>query len=1322
MRQARTLAIVLLCAVGVTGQTNRGGISGTVTDTAGAVVPGATVTITNLGTNQTLKLTTSPGGAYSATSLEPVTYRITVEAAGFRRAAVESVKVDTATTAAVNVTLEPGAAQSQITVTAEAPLLNTESGTVSQTVSEREIQDIPLLNRSVLDLAVTLPNVSGDVGSENPGVTAGAPVPGFNLSLDGGRPGSTAILADGVNNTGVGIARAVVTFSPETVQEFTVQTSAYSAQYGMTGGGIINATTKSGTNQVNGTALWYQRNPALNAAPFTTSSTNRPPSLLRENQFHFSVGGPVVLPKIYNGHDRTFFFFAVEPRYREDFLITDTLLPTDAMRGGDFSGLARVSNGWAPADVVAKFGIAVTGPSTIYQQYTLVGNQLKPIALASGQLYQPFPGNVIPQNMMDPTALKALQFMPHAGAYFIDGSGLLSNYVVNRFVHENEVRYTTRVDHKISNDDQLSFRYTLVPVVGATGFASDINGNTASYSHSQQALITETHLFSPTLINEARINYTRGTFSNDFTPQFSIKGGQNLATELGLPSLTSGGMPLFEFLDGPNAFANIGSSGSTNNYNVEERYNASDLVYWNRGTMSWKFGAEVSHELLNVIPFFGASGGRWDFRVIQTSNNRSTQGPAGGNSFASYLMGVSNLALIRPVLIPYYYRWNSGDAFAQNDWKVRPNLTLNLGLRYSLQLPRTEKNNLQGAFVPELAKQFPLAQPITLVTGQVIDSALVPPFAYAGRGGRSKYLTPIEWTDFEPRIAFAWSPGMFGKLFGKLFGRQNSFVVRGGYGLSHVPLTGNNRLPNPDFGATNNVTTTTTGSSGTLDPTSALRLSSNPPLLKTITPGQALKIPADGLVYLNSLAIPGFALSKNTGVPYVQNWTISLSYELTRNTVVEAGYVGLKGSHLFLPLININPRDFNFVNTLESSGGTQNADTNVTDPLGRKDLLGNALSIPLGSLATQYLGFNHLYSFYNTSGSSIRHAVYVSFNRRMLRGLTFTANYTYGKSLDNASDASPDKNVLTSGTTQGGAVTFGAPLATDYSISAFDIKHTFNSTFIYDLPFGRGRKLLANAWKPLTMVAGNWTVSGVFRLQSGFPFLPTISDTNRLSADLTHTIRPDIVPGVPLVNPLWNRNCPIGNLCEPYVNPAAFMRPIKGQLGDAPRTLDIRGPMQQYFDMSFQKNLPIGEKRRVQLRVDLINAFNHPVFRVNSGNAGPDFMGLPTETAITGSEYDAWAAFAAGRPARSTPAGAALFAQIQQFVTGNRLSTGALPLDYFHIRLPQGFATTNPNAIDITTLNGYKLYRLRQTYSTSFGTLRELGLPRYIQFGIKINF
>jgi hypothetical protein len=214
MRPMQIIAVVLLLAVAAAGQTNRGGISGTVIDQNGAAIPGATVTITNSGTGQKQTVTTSEDGAFQVQSLDPVTYVITVEAQGFKTATVRSLKVDTATTATANIIMEPGAVGDQVTVVADAPLLNTESGTATSTITERQIQDIPLNNRSVLDLAVTAPNVTGDAGSEDPGVTGDQPVPGFNLNVNGGRSGSTAILADGVNNTGVGIARSVVSFTP----------------------------------------------------------------------------------------------------------------------------------------------------------------------------------------------------------------------------------------------------------------------------------------------------------------------------------------------------------------------------------------------------------------------------------------------------------------------------------------------------------------------------------------------------------------------------------------------------------------------------------------------------------------------------------------------------------------------------------------------------------------------------------------------------------------------------------------------------------------------------------------------------------------------------------------------------------------------------------------------------------------------------------------------------------------------------------------------------------------------------------------------------
>ncbi len=1344
MRLVKAVVFVVICSVAVFGQSNKGGINGTVFDPNGAAIPGATVVITDLGTQKSVSLTTSESGTYSASSLDPVSYSIRVEATGFKKALIEKVKVDTATIAAVNITLETGAVGETVTITSDAAIINTESATTTQTINERQIRDLPLNNRSVLDLAVTAPNVSGDAGSEDPGVTSDQPVPGFNLNVNGGRAGTTAILADGVNNTGVGIARAVVSFTPETVQEFTVQTSAYSAEFGQTGGGVINATTKSGTNDFNGVALWYHRNPKTNALPYRIGTGPRPANNLRYNQVSFTVGGPVYLPafgeggpKLYDGHNKTFFFFAYEPRWRRDFLAQPTLLPTAAERGGDFSGLVRTSSGWVPQAIAQRFNLISVGTANIFQQFNLVNNRLVPLAQTctvnnvTTATYCQYPGNRIPASMIDPKALEILKFMPTPGDYFIDDSGLVRNYIVQRFVRQDETRYTLRLDHNFTSNDRLNFRFTKTPAVGIRGFGSDVNGNSGVYSDAKQFLVAYNKLISPTLVNDLRLNYTRGVFSEDFSPEFSIQGGRNLATELGLGSLTSGGLPLFTISgdgNGYNAFADIGSSGSTNNFNVEERFNINDIVYWTRGSRTWKFGVDLSYARLNVIPFFGASGGRWEFRVVNTSDNRGTGLGNGGNTLASLLLGVPNVVQVRPLLLNYDYRWKSAAAFVQQDWKVRPNLTLNLGLRYQLQYPRTEKHDLQGAFRPDLAQTVTLtdAQRRATATGMGIAAnapipstvptqVLIPPFAFAGRGGRSRYITPVDYLGFEPRFGFAWSPKMF------KWAEERGLVIRGGYGMSHATLTGNNRLPNPDFGAFTGVGTTATGSAlnSTPDSTQPVRLTGNQPRISGGSIDATLGTDSNGLVFLNSLGTPGFVIdpegSKN--IPTSQNWNLSMQFEPWKDTAVEVAYVGNKGTHLYMPLVNINPKDIDFVESLEAQN--LNPETAFNDPLGRRNLLGAVVTIQRNSVTSPFFGFNNLFRFLDPSANSIRHAGYIDVRRRVSRGLTFTANYTYAKSIDDASDASPDVRTLTTPTNLGQQVSYGLPRSSDRAISTFDIKHNFSSTFVYDLPFGKGRSFLSGAPGIVDSAIGGWTISGLIRLQGGQPYIPIITDTNRLGG-VNRSIRLDLVPGVPLKNPRYSENCSVGNTCEPFINPAAFMRPAKGSLGTAPRTLDIRAPMQEYFDFSVQKSFPFpfgrDSHRRINFRVDFINAFNHPNFRyTNTGNTPPAFGQLPNEGLLAQGDINTWNSFASGR--------SATLAQVNNLIINSRLPSGALPLDYFHIQIPEGFATTNPNAFDITTLQGVKLYRLRQIYDTNFGALNAaFSQPRYVQFGIRVFF
>lgn len=583
-------------------QTNKGRLAGTVFDSQGAVVPGATVQVKSIGTGEETRLVTSESGSFSAPLLDPVEYRLTVQATGFKKYIVEKVKVDTAAVATVDVILQPGEVTTEVTVQAEPTLLNVDSGTLGQTITERQISEMPLNNRSVLDLVLTAGNVTGVAGTEDPELAADIPVPGFNVNINGGRAGTSSILADGANNTGIGLGRAVVTFSPDTVQEFTVQTSNFSAEFGQTGGGVVNMTTKSGTNDYKGLFYWYHRNPALNAAPFTTNANNRPESNRRQHQFGLTYAGRVQLPKIpfvpfsYDGRDKTFFFVAYEPRYYYDGIQTVRLLPTPAMRQGDFSNTARVNGGLVPREVAERFGLQnQIADATVYNQWNILNNNQweRLPAPAAGQTYPVFPDNKIPANMLDPTSQEILKYLPMGSDYFLS-DGNIFNYNGEDFIKNRENRFTLKLDHHLTALNRLSGRYTQVPIRGDRGRTpfevgrDEVNSGGTDYSWSKQFLVVDTHTFSPSVVNELRLNYTFGRFTKNFPPMFDANTGRNLGRELGLPSLTNGGMPDFN-----TGMGNVGWSLSQQNENAEHGYGINNSISWVRGRTTMKFGVDL---------------------------------------------------------------------------------------------------------------------------------------------------------------------------------------------------------------------------------------------------------------------------------------------------------------------------------------------------------------------------------------------------------------------------------------------------------------------------------------------------------------------------------------------------------------------------------------------------------------------------------------------------------------------------------------------------------------------------------------------------------
>jgi hypothetical protein len=1400
-RLAWIWSVLILLAISVQilqAQTNRGGISGTVTDPNGGGIPGAKVTVTNAGTNQATTLTTSDEGNFNAAQLEPVLYNISVEAAGFKKTVINNVKVDTSTVSTVTIKLELGTIENTVTITADDITINAENGTVGQTITERQVTDIPLNERNVLNLLPTLPNISGEVGSDIAYATnedpPNVPAPGSGLSVGGGRPGQTNFLADGVSNTGASTGRAMTSFTPDTVQELNVQTSAFSAEYGQSLGGIVNITTKSGTNKFHGTAYYFKKDPRWAANPYSIISNPalRPVARTRQTEYGFTVGGPIYLPSfgeggptIYNGKDRSFFFFAYEPRQTIDTATQYFLFPTANMRAGNFSNTVLING--LPVDrtqlnalVASGVPAPVTTDSTIYQQFVLSGNQLIrcPFPGASTTVYPtpvpgcpgiigtgatatftPFAGNILPSSFFDPVAVDLLKYVPlPTSDLFVAPNGSIANWAGNRSAVSDDNRFQFRLDHQITANNKIFGRYSHIPIqsnryvtvpAGEYEPLDQVNSLVADRQAVDQYLISDTHIFTSTLVNELRLGFTKGNFSRVNPPRWQTEG---FAQIYGLPSITEANLPTFVGLT--NGFP-IGNQRLTLLGNeVDSSYQISDTMTWIRGNQSWKFGVDLRQRRLKTEPIGRAAGGQYDFSSNAT-NSRGLAGGTqnGGNALAGFLMGVTSNYQYRPAVMAYYYQWGNYAAFVQNDWKVTPNLTLNLGLRYALNTPRTEKYDRQGNFMIDEAFDVTLtdAQRRTLATrygylttepigSDVPTSTKVVPFGFSGRGGRSRYLLPIDWNGWEPRFGFAYVPkwGFIENIFG-----EGKLVLRGGYGLTHSSLNGLGSAPSPDFvgNAAANVRSDQVPNSvanqqgtGQCNTSFTVRLSSNPPCINALSVDQIMgSIPQDGIVRDTNTLFrfgPTFIVSPNFKVPRSETWNLTAAWEIKRGTVLELSYTGNRGSNLFLSGRNLNAPPIERLNAILDRGNvpyTNIITSNVSDILGRTNVAGSAQNVLQFTQYGDYSGFNPLLELFDSSGYSIRHAGSAYLKSRLTKGLSITAAYTWAKSIDVGSDAGSTAAPNIFAARSEGYYRYGRPLEEDRAVSLFDVPHTFAATFVWDLPVGKGGHFFKNAGYFSNMLLGGWTLSGTARITSGYPFAAFYGGGNGFDIASSYNNRFDINPdpNISFYNPRYSESCPTGQTCEPYFNPAKFIFPAFGTLGNSPRSLgNIRGPVQEYFDLSLQKNFyPFGKdnSKRFQIRVDAINVLNHPNYLMNSTGGFNNFLAargtnpsaiVNYSSAITSAEYDAWVAADPTRAnlARSADGGAT-FNQVVALFNNNRRTNSAgqvinlLPDNFFSIPIPEGIATRTLNSFDIRTLEGFKQYRIKQVLNTQFGTL-----------------
>ena len=369
------------------------------------------------------------------------------------------------------------------------------------------------------------------------------------------------------------------------------------------------------------------------------------------------------------------------------------------MRRGDFSNAVTVTGGITTRDVAQRFGLQFQ-PLTIYNQYELVGNQLRRVTLPAGALFPEFPNNIIPGAMLDPMAQELMKYLPAAGEYFLDSDGALRNYADENFITNLEQRLTARGDHNVTRNNRLTGRYTQVPIRGDRGRSGfevgrdEVNTGGTDYSWSRQFLVTDTHIMS-------RVSRQRSAIQLHLRPVHAklparvrrVHGREPL--DRARPAEPDAGWAAGVH----HGRRHIGWSQSQQNENAEHTFSLADTVSVVRGRQTWKFGGEFLQQRLKTIPMFGASGGRYEFNRNTTLTNSALTNGTGGATFAQFLLGIYNQTTLRDSLIPYYYQWNSAAAFIQNDWQINPNFTLNLGLRYTLQLPRTNVTTSRARFV-----------------------------------------------------------------------------------------------------------------------------------------------------------------------------------------------------------------------------------------------------------------------------------------------------------------------------------------------------------------------------------------------------------------------------------------------------------------------------------------------------------------------------------------------------------------------------------------------------------------------------------------------
>jgi hypothetical protein len=1117
----RTILMALLLVAPAGAQEFRATVTGRVTDPSGAPVPAVQIRATNIETNVSTETISTETGDYSLPFLQPGSYRIEAEGTGFKKFVRDGVTLRVADRLAIPVTLELGPVSESVTVTGDAPLLETTNGSSGEVISGQMLVDMPLNGRNAYMLVGMVPGA----------LPTGRGTPAFferttsnnstsALSISGGAEGFNEVTLDGVSMTG---GNNKVTYIPSTdaTQQFKVQTNAFDAELGRFVGGLVNATTKAGTNQWHGALFEFHRNSALNARDFF--ATEKP--AFQYNQFGLSIGGPVRVPKAYNGHNRTFFFFNYEGSREGVARSWVSTVPTDLQRKGDFSQTYTRLTNREPAAI------------TIYDPQTT--------RTVSGALRRdPFPGNVIPANRFDPVALQLLAFYPLPNAV----SDPITNVNNLRLAYKDPVYdngYVVRVDHHISSRHQIFGRYSWrhFYVGRQSEFKSMATGDSEDRYAPGVALDDTLTLNSTTVLN------FRYGFSRLKSQQRSDSLGYDVE-QLGFPAYLK---KLFVVQAIP-AISISGFTGFSQDNKLSENaqdthsVKASAAKQVGRHMLRAGFEGRLLRSNVNSVGSDAAGSYKFDTTYTRGPNpNASSQ--TAGNGMASFLLGggSSGSAAMNDstaVQMPYYA------LYLQNDLRMTSRLSVNLGVRNEWEGAQTERfnrfnrgfafdtpNPLEQAARANYA-QSPIAE-IPVDRFRVMGGLL-----FAGVNGQPRALSNFHFLNMGPRVGVAYA-----------IGRKT--VIRGGYGIF--------------YGATTSLATTSVGF-GTSTPWVATIDNGltvvNP--LSNPFPNGLLKAPAssDGLLSFVGQGISFVDVDRR--MLTVHQFQAGIQRELPGKLLVDASYSGSRGRGLPLSHeIDATPDQFRRdARQVYLATGRNILNESVPNPfyglISSGSLAGR--NTTRGQLVKPYPQFTSINERNSDIGSSGYNSFQLKVAKRLSNGLSLLAAYTNSKLLRNMSflnnsDPQPTR-----------------------ALADYDIPQRLTISGGYELPFGRGKRLLNRAPTFVQKLAAGWKVNGIYTAQSGIP-LSVSAETVGRSAKLPKSQQ----------------------TIDHWFDTSAFRQRATLELVATSKLPDVRSQGRNNFDASLHKGFSITEKWKAQIRAEAFNMFNRTEFDVPSTSLGSNF-------------------------------------------------------------------------------------------------------------------